>query len=145
MGTHELRTGRVLRCLAEAGQLWGFVPCEKAEASYVEYALEVDFYNSRDWSTGLRAMALRFYNGQQDLLTDIPWDEATRVYSHSGLTHAAEIQVLNLPSRQWVHLKLSGAAMNEERLELFKRATSVLLVATDPQGRTFRSRVGVMG
>lgn len=118
-----------------------FTPCSKEETTYIHYELEGDFFNAKDSPIGLRNFRLVFLNGKDELMSDIPYDERTRRHTIHGLSLASELDVVNLPPHEFIHLKITGGIMEADKIELISKAKSVFLNALNHKGKPLMVKV----
>jgi len=108
---------------------------DNAEPVYAEqhdpqtdYEVSIDLFNEKELQTGLRNIAIVFQGQDGTRVESIPHDQKTRRREspHSGsdpveVTDAVE--VINLPSRQWVHYELCDTLDYKDARKLDKCET----------------------
>ncbi len=138
-----------LRCVPEGWELAfrardGFgkmAPVEPSEVTTARYSFGVKFFNEKDVDTGLRDLCVEFRwkNGRKT--TDQPWD-SSKAGVRGSASASERVEVLNLPSREWLSLNLHGSIASEDARDIAE-CRRVMLVGRFPTGRTFEKEIPV--
>ena len=127
------------------GQLKQVEPGEAAsEAKRVEYRFAIDLFNGKEVPTGLRDIKIVLTREDAESLTSRPYDllSVQRDPSFDVMTKS-DVDVLNLPPRQFVRKELAGSFDSQEAVEAFTAAkwVQVEFVAEFPKRPFF----GILG
>lgn len=140
------RRGKV-RCVPNGWQLTfrgpdgegGIGLVERSASTSARYSFAVTFFNEKDVDTGLRDICVEFRWKDGRKTTDRPWD-SSKARVQSGITTSERVEVLNLPSREWLSLSLHGNIDGEDAREI-PQCRRVMLVGHYPTGRTFEQKI----
>lgn len=82
-------------------------PSDEKSPLWVDYRVAIELFNEKELRTGLRALEIVFRGQDGTCLKTIPHDHTSWRLEHRMPTTDA-LEVVNLPSREWVRLDLSG-------------------------------------
>jgi hypothetical protein len=119
-------------------------PEQLERAEWLEFRVEVQFFNEKEVRTGLRDVAVNF-SGPGGIRIESNLSRVTRSGSPDRLSRD-RIDHINLPSREWVSLELEGSfhdSTQGEQILAFAQCNSAYLRGYFPDGREFRRRLRV--
>jgi hypothetical protein len=115
----------------------GFISSEFEEAISCSYSFEMEIFNSSELPKALRGIKVRFYNSDNNFLTEsIPKDESTRKVS-TGRSIIEAIKIINLPPKQMIHFNVSGYIKKED-LKNLNKWRKVYFESFDNRGRKIK-------
>jgi hypothetical protein len=138
------RLGRVQMLLRE----WRLIPlgqdqlggeCEVAleVARYAQFMFSLAAFNGKEEPTGFRDFAVVFEQAGAVIATVTPADASTgRVVASQR--RFDDVEILNLPSKEWVTLTLRGTVTVTDKL---RSATGVFLSYVDAKGKRHRASI----
>lgn len=109
-----------------------FRVCSSNEAAMAEYSLQLQFFNEKELQTGLRNISLVFQKKRNKLLEIHPKQLSGSEYQI--------VDVINLPSREFISVKLRGTIQKPSLSELIK-SDIVYFVGYLPNGKALKSYV----
>lgn len=104
----------------------------------LDYSFNVKLFNEKDVSTGLRDVAVVFHLSDGRRMVRMSPDLNTQRNVEGG-TVIDPLEVINLPSRQWVSLELFGTISAD--MELLTQAERAEFRGYFPTGRVFRRSI----
>lgn len=139
--TAEKGDGVTLRCLPIPREVLKELPSDDRGRGWgdagARYFLNVKFFNEKEMKTGLRDVVLIF-DGNPPLVTRMLDRSTWRPNSVSKPMD--ELEVVNLPSREWVGLSLMGQILHQEVPKLAE-CDKAWLRGYYPSGKLFSQRV----
>jgi hypothetical protein len=109
-----------------------------AEAQWVSYKFNIKFFNEKDARTGLRDVRVVFYgNGGRHIRA--PAFDAATFQVHRAAPYD-RIEVIPLPSREWVSLDVRGSLLEQDK-DALPECHRAEFVGYFPTGREFRKEI----
>lgn len=109
-------------------------PCPKLQATYAEFRVKLDLFNSKDIPVGLRDVKMVFADKRGETVSrSLYYGFAQR--TDSGQARFDAVDVINLPSRQYVHLELKGCLSGNELKRIINADVRVTFRAQSSGGR----------
>lgn len=91
-----------------------FIPCtKKEECESYSYKVSFDLYNSSGNTKIMRNIRLIFSDGKKDIKIKVPYDEATKKYSHS-LVYYDKVVPINIPPKVVIKLELHNSFWHQD-------------------------------
>ena len=125
---------------AESVSLMGLPvpPSVIEEVRFFNYSFNVKLFNEKDVSTGLRDIAVVFHLRDGRRMVREPHDQSTQC-DVGGQIAMDPLEVVNLPSHEWVSLELFGTISAD--MELLVEAHRVEFRGYLPTGRVFKREI----
>jgi hypothetical protein len=112
---------------------------------WLDFTVSIQFFNEKEVKTGLRDVAIIFKSrkkSQMEILA--PVSAITRVTGASPERH--RLDVLNLPSREWLSLEIGGSfhdSVSQEQILAFSEIDGAEFRGYFPDGREFRRKLEI--
>lgn len=108
------------------------------QVRFMTYSFTVKLFNEKDVNSGLRDVAIVFHLSDGRRMVRTSPDLSTRRQVEEG-TVTEPLEVINLPSRQWVSLDLFGTISAD--MEFLAQAERAEFRGYFPTGRVFRREI----